>query len=130
MAAGLSDGLGLGDNFKSYLISQGLEEILEFGAGLGLPKEEVLQINSVSDLLVTAYSTHSRNYRFGFLRGNKLSKIEILKQIEMEVEGLSALETVKYLSEVHKFQLPLMSLIFKIVHEEHDPSLILSILKK
>lgn len=128
IASGISDSLELGDNFKSYLVSQGLSEIGKIGELLGLEKEDVFQINSISDLLTTAYSEHSRNYRYGYFLGKGLSAQEILKELGMEVEGLTALKEVRRLFQHKEVFLPLMSAVYRIVYENSNPTLLTSIL--
>lgn len=65
IGAGISDGLGFGDNTKATLLTRGLAEMMRFGAAMGARPETFMGLTGVGDLFATAVSRLSRNYRFG-----------------------------------------------------------------
>src|SRR5699024_8380902 len=69
LGAGLSDGLGFGDNAKAALITRGLAEITRLGTSMGANPLTFLGLCGVGDLIVTSTSVHSRNWRAGNLLG-------------------------------------------------------------
>src|SRR5699024_11139026 len=88
LGAGISDGLGFGDNAKAALITRGLAEIARLGASLGASPISFLGLSGVGDLIVTCTSVHSRNWRAGNLLGQGHPLQEVLDQMGMVVEGV------------------------------------------
>lgn len=99
MAAGISDGLELGDNFRGALIAQGLAELSALLRAAGASSETVLGPAGLGDLLATALSSHSRNRRFGLAIGRGLSCDAARKSIGMVVEGLHAIDGALLLAQ-------------------------------
>ena len=88
LAGGIADGLGLGDNAKAALVARGLAELVRLGTALGGRPETFQGLSGVGDLIVTCYSTHSRNNRVGQMIGKGHSLEEILQSVHMVVEGI------------------------------------------
>ena len=91
LAAGISTGLGFGDNAKAALITRGLAEIRRMGTRLGCREETFSGLAGVGDLIVTATSRHSRNNRAGELIGRGRTAEEAKREVGMVVEGINAL---------------------------------------
>lgn len=89
LCAGISDGLGYGDNTKAALMTRGLAEIKRLGVALGAKRETFAGLSGVGDLIVTCTSMHSRNRRAGILIGKGNSLEETLKEVHMVVEGVN-----------------------------------------
>lgn len=89
ISVGMATGLGYGDNFIAILVSAALREIRHMAMDKGLlPEPELsLQGGFVGDLLVTCYSPHSRNRRFGYLMARGYSAEEALAEMHMVPEG-------------------------------------------
>jgi glycerol-3-phosphate dehydrogenase (NAD(P)+) len=94
IAAGVLDGLGLGDNTKASLITRGLAEMARFGSALGANPITFSGLSGVGDLIVTCISRHSRNRGFGELLGKGISAEEAQGGTKMVVEGVFATRSV------------------------------------
>lgn len=86
LAAGVSDGLGLGDNTKAALMTRGIKEIAHLGMALGAKRDTFWGLSGIGDLIVTCCSMHSRNRRAGILIGKGTSPEEAVRQVGT-VEG-------------------------------------------
>lgn len=117
LAAGISDGLGYGDNIKAALITLGLGEIKRLGEKMGCSHETIYGLTGMGDLIVTATSVHSRNNRCGHLLGQGLSVDEAVKQVGMVVEGINALPAAMSLSEQYGIDMPIVFGVDKIVNQ-------------
>lgn len=69
LAAGMSDGLGFGDNTKAALMTRGMAEMKRLGMAMGGKAETFAGLSGIGDLIVTCTSMHSRNRRAGILLG-------------------------------------------------------------
>src|SRR5699024_9102271 len=83
LGAGISDGLGYGDNAKAALMTRGLAEITRLAVELGANPLTFLGLPGVGDLIVTCTSTHSRNWRAGQLLGSGYKVNDVLEQMGM-----------------------------------------------
>ena len=84
LAAGISAGLGYGDNTKAALIMRGLAEIERLGIAMGCQEQTFSGLAGMGDLIVTATSKHSRNNRCGYLIGQGYEPADAIKQVGME----------------------------------------------
>jgi glycerol-3-phosphate dehydrogenase (NAD(P)+) len=91
LAAGISDGIGYGDNTKGALLARGLHEMTKIGLALGARIETFIGIAGVGDLFATAHSKLSRNYRVGYAIGQGLTLPQALREINQIAEGGSDL---------------------------------------
>ncbi|MEC5422453.1 NAD(P)H-dependent glycerol-3-phosphate dehydrogenase [Virgibacillus sp. C22-A2] len=121
LGAGISDGLGFGDNAKAALITRGLAEIARLGTTLGANPLSFLGLPGVGDLIVTCTSVHSRNWRAGNLlgKGNKLE--DVLEQMGMVVEGVRTVKAAYQFAEEQQVEMPITTGIYQILFEEKDP---------
>ena len=85
LAAGMSAGLGYGDNAKAALITRGLAEISRLGEKLGCARDTFAGLAGMGDLIVTATSMHSRNNRCGYLIGQGYETADAVKRVGMVV---------------------------------------------
>ena len=88
LAAGMSDGLGNGDNARAALITRGIREITAIAVAMGGRKETLFGLAGIGDLIVTCSSIHSRNHRAGELIGQGVPVKQAMEQIHMVVEGV------------------------------------------
>lgn len=122
LAAGISRGLGYGDNAKAALITRGLSELARLGRRLGCTPETFNGLAGVGDLIVTCTSKHSRNNRCGYLIGQGLSAAEAVERVGMAVEGLNALDAAMELARRSDVEIPIISAVNDIVHGAAVPA--------
>lgn len=107
LGAGISDGLGFGDNAKAALMTRGIAEIARLGIKMGAKVETFAGLSGIGDLIVTCTSVHSRNRRCGILIGEGHSPEEAKEKIGMVVEGISTCYAAKELSDREKVEMPI-----------------------
>ena len=115
IAAGMSDGLGYGDNAKAALITRGLREITKIGLAMGANINTFSGLTGIGDIVVTATSVHSRNHKAGYLLGKGYSLEDTLKEVGMVVEGLNSLEAAIELEKKYNLSLPIIDTVDKII---------------
>lgn len=108
LCAGISDGLGYGDNTKAALMTRGLAEITRLGVKMGARQETFSGLSGIGDLIVTCTSMHSRNRRAGILLGKGKSLEETLKEIHMVVEGVNTAGAALALSKKYSVSMPIV----------------------
>ncbi|MEW8986639.1 MAG: NAD(P)H-dependent glycerol-3-phosphate dehydrogenase [Bacillus sp. (in: firmicutes)] len=121
LGAGISDGLGYGDNAKAAIVTRGLNEITRLGLVLGANPLTFIGLSGVGDLLVTCTSIHSRNWRAGQLFGKGYNLEEVLNNVGMVVEGIRTAEAVYHLSKIIGVEMPITNAIFDIIFKGQDP---------
>jgi len=107
LAAGISDGLGLGANARASLLCRGLAEIGVVMKALGGHPATLYGLAGLGDLLATATSTLSRNQRFGALLASGLREQEALTRIGATVEGPRTARATVALARRHGWRLPI-----------------------
>lgn len=122
LAAGVSTGLGYGDNARAALITRGLAEIVRLGTKMGCIEQTFYGLAGVGDLIVTATSRHSRNNRAGFLIGQGMKPEEAVKKVGMVVEGINALPAAVRLRDQYDVEMPIVSFMDGIIRGGVDPS--------
>ena len=120
MAAGVCDGLGLGDNSIAALITRGISEIGSLGVKMGANVKTFAGLSGLGDLIVTCTSRHSRNRRFGQLLGTGLSVDEALKKVGMTVESYYATESAKKLADKYGVEMPIVNECYNIIYNNGD----------
>jgi len=88
LAAGVSDGLGLGDNSKAALVTRALAELVRLGTALGGRRETFQGLSGIGDLMVTCFSRHSRNRAVGERLGRGETLAAIVSSMNMVAEGV------------------------------------------
>ena len=126
LGAGISDGLGFGDNAKSALITRGLAEITRLGVSLGANPLTFLGLPGVGDLIVTCTSVHSRNWRAGNLIGKGHNLDQVLQKMGMVVEGVRTAEAAYKFAEKQNIQMPITKGIYQVLFEDKDPREVVS----
>lgn len=118
LGAGLSDGLGFGDNAKAALLTRGLAEITRLGVKMGANPLTFLGLAGVGDLIVTCTSKHSRNWRAGYMLGQGQSLEEVLTKMGMVVEGVKTTKAANLLAEREDVEMPITRIIYEILFEQ------------
>ncbi len=121
LAAGMSDGLGYGDNTKAALATRGIYEISKLGLKLGARLQTFNGLAGIGDLIVTCTSMHSRNRRAGILIGKGNSVEDVNKQIGQVVEGIKTTKSAYYLSKKHNVSMPITEKLYEVLYENLDP---------
>lgn len=119
--AGISAGIGLGDNTFAALITRGLNEISLLGETLGGNKQTFYGLTGLGDLIVTCLSEHSRNRRAGKLLGQGKNIEEIRKEIGMVIEGVDNIEVAYELSKKYNLDMPIVKAVYQVLYEGLDP---------
>ncbi|MDW8344703.1 MAG: NAD(P)H-dependent glycerol-3-phosphate dehydrogenase, partial [Verrucomicrobiae bacterium] len=101
IAAGVCDGLGFGDNTKAALCTRGLAEMARLGVALGARRETFFGLSGLGDLVVTAFSRHSRNRAFGERLGRGETAEQILASTVTVAEGVKTARSVMALAKTH-----------------------------
>jgi len=120
LAAGMSDGLGFGDNTKAALITRGLAEICRLGIAMGGKLETFIGLSGVGDLIVTCTSMHSRNRRAGILIGKGKTLAETLEEVHMVVEGANTAKAALLLARKYNVDMPILETINKVLYEDKN----------
>ncbi|HHV74073.1 MAG TPA: NAD(P)H-dependent glycerol-3-phosphate dehydrogenase [Thermoanaerobacterium sp.] len=121
LGAGISDGLGFGDNTKAALMTRGLAEITRLGVALGSDPLTFLGLTGMGDLIVTCTSMYSRNRKAGIKIGQGKSLDEALNEIGMVVEGVNTTKSAYELSKIHNIEMPITNEIYSILFEGKNP---------
>lgn len=121
LAAGISDGLGFGDNTKAALMTRGIAEIARMGNAMGASILTFAGLSGVGDLIVTCTSMHSRNRRAGILIGQGNSLDEALKDVGMVVEGVTTCEAAYELSRSLNVEMPITEQLYEVLFQGKDP---------
>ena len=122
IAAGIIDGLGLGDNTKAALITRGLAEITRLGVMLGANPNTFSGLSGLGDLFVTCSSRHSRNRYVGEQIGRGKTLQEIQNEMKMIAEGVSTTNSAFALAKKHDVELPIVEQVYKILFENVKPA--------
>jgi len=121
LAAGLSDGLGFGDNAKAALITRGLAEIARIGKAMGANPLTFAGLAGVGDLVVTCTSRHSRNYRCGYAVGRGKALGDVLAEMGMVVEGVRTTRAAVRLAQLHNVDMPIARQLYSVLFEGKTP---------
>jgi glycerol-3-phosphate dehydrogenase (NAD(P)+) len=121
IATGICDGLGLGANARSALITRGLAEITRLGVAKGANPMTLLGLSGLGDLVLTCSSEKSRNYRvgLGLGRGRKLEEIQ--KELGQVAEGVGNAKSVHQLAAKLGVEMPICQVVYRILYEAADP---------
>ena len=126
LGAGIAHGLEYGDNFLSVFIANAANEMQQLLKSM-VSKDDCPSVNYDSsvylgDLLVTCYSLHSRNRTFGNMIGKGYSVRAAELELNMVAEGYNASKCIMAINEKQKLDLPIITAIYKILWEGHDPA--------
>ena len=117
VCAGVTDGLGYGDNTKAMLMTRGLSEIARLGVAMGARKETFTGLSGVGDLIVTCCSMHSRNRRAGILIGQGKSAREAMQEVGAVVEGYYAAKSAYELGQKLGVEMPIVEAAYRVLYE-------------
>jgi glycerol-3-phosphate dehydrogenase (NAD(P)+) len=121
IATGLCDGLGLGANARSAIITRGLAEITRMAVAKGANPLTLLGLSGLGDLVLTCSSEKSRNYRVGFGLGKGRKLDEIQRELGQVAEGVLNAKSVHLLAAKLGVEMPICEAVFRILYEGEDP---------
>jgi glycerol-3-phosphate dehydrogenase (NAD(P)+) len=121
LAAGLSDGLGLGDNAKAALVTRCLAELVRLGTRLGGRRETFQGLSGVGDLMVTCFSRHSRNRAVGERLGRGESLEAITASMCMVAEGVPTVQSAFAAARAHGLDTPVLDQVQAILSGRISP---------
>jgi len=122
IAAGMSDGLGLGDNTRAVLITRGLAELGRLGVAAGGQVLTFGGLAGVGDLVATCASPQSRNRTVGFALGQGRSLDEVVGSMHMVAEGVKSAGPLVELARTHGVEMPIAEQVHAIVEGRCSPA--------
>jgi len=120
LGAGISDGVGYGDNAKAALMNRGIVEIARLGIAMGADVHTFFGLSGIGDLIATCTSRHSRNRNAGFLIGQGLSKDEAVKKVGMVVEGITTTYAAYELAKKLNVEMPIVDAMYDVLENNAD----------
>ncbi|HRC96404.1 MAG TPA: NAD(P)H-dependent glycerol-3-phosphate dehydrogenase [Coprothermobacter proteolyticus] len=126
LCAGISDGLGFGDNTKAALMTRGIAEISRLGVSMGANPQTFAGLTGVGDLIVTCTSMHSRNRRAGILIGQGKSLKEAVDEVKMVVEGVTTTKAAYELANQEGVTMPITFEAYNVLFNGKNPKLAVS----
>ncbi len=130
VCSGISVGLGYGDNFRAVLVSRAIQEIDRFVQVAHPIERDINEPAYLGDLLVTAYSTFSRNREFGTMIGKGYSVRAAQLEMNMVAEGYYAVKCVHLINEKLKVDMPITESTYRILYERMAPSMEMRLLSE
>ncbi len=121
LAAGMGDGMDLGDNAKAALVTRGLAEITSLGLAMGARAHTFAGLAGLGDLVVTCFSQHSRNRGFGEKMGRGQSLQEAADEMTMVVEGVKTTASVRELAARYGIEMPISEAVARVIAGESTP---------
>ena len=120
IAAGISHGLGYGDNFQSVLMSNSIREMKRFIKKVHKMKRNINNSAYLGDLLVTGYSTFSRNRMFGNMIGKGYTVKSAMLEMSMVAEGYYATKSAKKIKEENGAVTPIIDAVYSVLYKGKD----------
>ncbi len=121
IAAGISDGLGMGCSARAALLTRGLTEMMRLGLAMGGQQETLIGLSGLGDLILTSTDNQSRNRRFGLAIAQGKSMQDALKEINQVVEGIPTTEEVFRLSQQLNINMPITEQVYGVIYKNVSP---------
>ena len=118
LAVGMAVGLGYGDNFLAVLIANSAGEMARFLEESYPDRRDTLGSAYLGDLLVTCYSTYSRNRRLGLLIGHGCTVKSALNEMTMVAEGYFAADCIRHINFRHQVEMPIAEMVYRVLYEK------------
>ena len=128
LCAGVTDGMGCGDNTKAMLLTRGLAEMARLGVSMGADRDTFAGLAGVGDLTVTCTSRHSRNCRAGVLIGQGMSITDVLAQSKSVVEGYYAARSIWLLAQKQGVDMPIIEATYRVLYQGESTANVVSLL--
>lgn len=121
LAAGLASGLGYGDNFLAVLISASAKEMTRFLQETWPFERNTMDSAYLGDLLVTAYSSFSRNRRLGLMIGHGCTVKSALNEMTMIAEGYFAADCIRHITKSANVNMPIADMVYDVLYRNANP---------
>ena len=121
LAVGMAQGMGMGDNTKSTIITRGLAEIVRLGVALGADPATFSGLAGVGDLIATCMSPLSRNFAFGVNLGRGMTVREVVALSRQTAEGVRSCQAILQLAQHHGIDVPIIENVAAVIHEGRTP---------
>ena len=121
LAGGLATGLGYGDNFRAVLTAACAQEMTRFIQGSYPFERNTMEYAYLGDLLVTSYSSFSRNRRLGQLIGHGCTVKSALNEMTMIAEGYFASECIRHINARHNISMPIAEMVYDVLYKRANP---------
>ncbi len=118
ISVGMAVGLGYGDNFLAVLIANCAREMNNFVQQSYPDNRETRESSYLGDLLVTCYSSYSRNRRLGLFMGRGFSIKSALNEMTMIAEGYYASACIRHINETHKVDMPIAEMVYNVLYKK------------
>jgi glycerol-3-phosphate dehydrogenase (NAD(P)+) len=122
IAAGMADGLGVGDNTRAMVITRGLAEITRLGEAMGAERQTFYGLTGLGDLMATCMSPLSRNRRVGEALALGKSLDQIQAEMNQVAEGVKSARTAIQLAEEHEVVMPIAAEVDAVINEGRHPA--------
>lgn len=119
IGSGILGGLSLGRNIQAILLTRGLREMIAFGKAMGATSRAFIGTAGIGDLIATATSPDSRNYRFGYHIGQGKTLQEALDAMDETAEGVRTLKIAQQLAKHYDIKVPITQMIYNAVFEDY-----------
>ena len=121
IAAGISDGVGFGDNTKAAIVTRGISEIKRLGVAMGAEPATFSGLSGIGDLVVTCMSGLSRNRYLGEQIGMGRRMEDVVSEMKMVAEGVRTTQSVMALAEQYNVEMPITEAVYRILFEGKKP---------
>ena len=128
LAVGMAEGMGMGDNTKSTIITRGLAETVRLGVALGADPATFSGLAGVGDLIATCMSPLSRNHTFGVNLGRGMTVLEVVAMTNQTAEGVKSCQSILQLAQHHGIEVPIIENVAAVVHEGRAPDRVADLL--
>ena len=122
IAAGISDGLGLGDNSKAALVTRSLAELVRLGVAMGGTANGFYGLSGAGDLILTCYSERSRNHAVGKRLGRGESLAQITVSMKTVAEGIPTARSAWECARRLKIDTPIIDEVYSVLYNQKEPT--------
>ncbi|MEI8218865.1 MAG: NAD(P)H-dependent glycerol-3-phosphate dehydrogenase [Elusimicrobiota bacterium] len=122
IAAGIIDGINLGDNAKAAMVTRGLTELMKLGIAMGGRQQTFAGLTGLGDLIVTCFSRHSRNRALGEKIGQGKTLTCAEQELIMVAEGVKTTQSAFELGKRYGLELPIIHQVYRILYEGTPPA--------
>ena len=120
IAAGLTEGLNLGENARAAILARGIKEIMRLTQAVGGKRETVMGLSGIGDIILTCVSKSSRNYKFGFMLGSGKKLKNIIDKKNYVTEGMENIRVVYFLKRKYNIKMPILEAIYNVLVKNHS----------